>query len=858
MDNNNLDTIGSFSLPQQKVSSGKKNKEWGKACINHYSNYRYTNGSNLRSDRYRKLVNYDLYNGKINYKDVENICNPMGLADNTWASRFQHYDIISEPIRLLIGEETKRPDNHIVVSEAPADVNRKSKALKEKIFSFLEESLVGKVDPSQVDPNNPPQTPEEILKFEKYTPSDIIEHKANQLLKVIKKKVNSRLLFSQGWKDCLIAGEEIYWIGILNNEVAMKRVNPVNLTVILDDDTTFVDDAIAVVEERLLTVSTILDEFGDEIRKSPGDLDKLINYSKGNNPAPATGGFDPQFEMINDQRVMVGYTPTNIGFVGSGNNGLGNNSIRVTRVEWKSMQEIGELTYTDENGEPVTQIVDDTFSLGIFKGAYPDAKVEWFWINQAWEGTKIGQDIFVGIKAKPNQRRRMDNPYYCRLGYTGFIYEATNSQSVSLIDRLKPYQYLYDIIAYRLEIAFASDQGKVFVMDLAQIPTSHGMDMERWMHYLKEMKIAFINSFEESKKGASQGQTSRFNQFTSVDLSLAQSIQQYINMLDYIKQQVYFVSGVTPQRLGSIANRESVGNVDTAVSQSALITEYLYEAHSEVKRRAYTGMIEVGKIAYKNGLTTQYVLDDMGIETLNIEELEFEDSEFSVFVSNNSKDLELKAKLEQLVQVAMQTEKVDLSTIVDVLVNDSPKDIIRTLQRSEEAFYKRQQDQNDAQNQSLAKQQENEMQMHQELLQDKQAERDLKQYIADTDNETKTAIAEINLYSNQDNLDQNNNGILDPMEIASLSQKEREATTKAYLEQSKLNHDKSKHKIEMDIQQKELESKNTIENKKIDAIKIQNKSQELIQKRQADLKQKEIDAKIKIEKLKLRNKPKTK
>lgn len=853
MDNKDLNTSGSFSLPQQKVSTAKKNKEWGKACINHYSNYRYTNGSNLRSDRFRKLINYDLYNGKINYKDVESICNPMGLSDNTWASRFQHYDIISEPIRLLIGEETKRPDNHIVLSEAPSDINRKSKILKDKIFAFLEDSLVQKIDPSQIDPNNPPQTPEEILKFEKYTPSDIIEHKANQLLKVLKKKVNTKLLFSQGWKDALIAGEEIYWIGILNSEVVMKRVNPVNLTVILDDDTTFIDDAIAVIEERMLTAATILDEFGEELKDK--DLDNLLAYSHGlygayNN----AGGYDPQFEMINGQNTFVGATPTGINH----NNNYNNYSIRVTRVEWKSMQEIGELTYTNENGEPVTEIVDDTFSLKVFNTIYPDAKVEWFWINQAWEGVKIGTDIFVGIKAKPNQRRRMDNPYYCRLGYTGFIYEATNSQSVSLIDRLKPYQYLYDIIAYRLELAFASDQGKVFVMDLAQIPSSHGMDMERWMHYLKEMKIAFINSFEESKKGASQGQLSRFNQFTSVDLSLAQSIQQYINMLDYIKQQVYFVSGVTPQRLGSIANRESVGNVDTAVTQSALITEYLYEAHGEVKRRAYTGLIEVAKIAYKNGLTTQYVLDDMGIETLHIEELEFEDSEFSVFVSNNSKDLELKGKLEQLVQVAMQTEKADLSTIVDVLVNDSPRDIIRTLQKSEEAFYQRKQQELDSQNKQAQESNALAEKMHQEELDAKQADRDLSQYITDTNNETKIAIAQINLYSTQDNLDQNNNGLIDPMEIAALSQKEREATAKSFLEKSKLEHDKAKHAREISIKEKELASKNNIENKKLEQIKVQNKNQIDLANKKAKLDKELADKKIALEKLKIRSKPKTK
>ena len=859
MSNDIYSNLGGQNLPQQKLPMSKKDKEWGKSCINYYSNYRYTNGSNLRSDRFRKLINYDLYNGKVNHKDIEAICDPLGAnTASTFSARFQHYDIISEPIRLLIGEETKRPDNHIVISESPEDINRKSQLIKDKIFNALQQALAQEIDPSQVDPENPPPTPEEIIKHEKYTPSDIIESKANKILKVLKKKLNTKLLFSQGWKDALIAGEEIYWVGIENNEVAMRRVNPVNLTAILDGDTTFIDDAIAVVEERMLAINTILDEYGDSL--SQADVDKLENYTRGTFGSFNTaGGFEPQFEVINNQNAFAGVTPTNA-FNGNNTN---NYSIRVTRVEWKSMKKVGELTWTDEEGIPQTEVIDELFKLSIFKEVYPDAKVEWYWINEAWEGVKIGQDIYTDIKPKDNQRRRLDNPYFCRLGYTGFIYEATNSQSVSVIDRLKPYQYLYDIISYRLEIAFASDQGKKFLMDLAQIPASHGIDIDRWLYYLKEMNIAFVNSFEEGKKGAATGQLARgFNQFSSIDLSLSQSIQQYINMLDYIKQQVYFVSGVTPQRLGAINSSELVGNVERSVNQSALITEYLYEAHNEVKRRAYTAMIEVGKLAYKKGLQAQYVLDDMGIELLQLEENEFENSEFNVFVTNNSKDLELKGKLDQLVQVALQSEKVDLSAIVETLVNDSPRDIIRLLQRKEEEFYKRQAD-------AQKSQQEHEAQMSQmqqeavatqmELERDKL---DQDRYIAELNNETKIQVAEIQVYSRQQDLDQNDNGIPDPSEIAANALKQQELSSKAFLEQTKLGHDKAKHEKELSLKDKELRMKQELENKKIEAIKVQNKNQIELANKKAALDKDMMNKKMEIERMKLaaakakQNKPK--
>jgi len=846
-DDLNYDAPGFSALPAQKISKHQKNKEWGKSCLNYYSNYRYTNGTTMRTDRFRKLVNYDLYNGKVTAKDVQSICNPLGIDNSSFPSRFQHYDIISEPIRLLIGEEAKRPDNHIVISEAPEDISRKTQALRDKILSSLEQELMGAIDPSTIDPNNPPPTPEEILKFERYTPSDMIESKANQMLKVLKKRLNTRLLFNQGWKDALIAGEEIYWVGILNGQPAMRRVNPVNLTVILDDDHTFVDDAIAVVEERMLTVSSILDEYGDELTSA--DLEKINTYSRGVfGTFNTAGGFEPQYvtDNTNGSRVFAGVTPTN---AYNGNNS-NNYSIRVSRVEWISMKKIGTLTYTDEMGVPQAEDVDEDFDTRKFKDLYPDAKVEWFWINEAWEGVKIGVDIYVGIKAKPNQRRRMDNPYHCQLGYTGFIYEATNSQSVSLIDRLKSYQYLYDIEAYRLDLAFSKDAGKVFLMDLAQIPEGHGIDIEKWMYYLKEMGIGFINSFEEGKKGAATGQLSKFNQFQAIDLSLAQSIQQYINTLEYIKQQVYFVSGVTPQRLGAVNQNELVGNVERAVTQSSLITEYLFEAHQEVKRRAYTAIIEVAKIAYRDGLTAQYVLDDLGLQMLQLEENEFENSEFSVFVSFANKDNELKNKLDQLVQVALQQEKVNLSTIVETMLHDSPRDIVNTLRRAEEDFAKREDAQFQAQQENEQRSLDMQEQMHQETLADAQANRDLQQYIADSNNETKIQVAEINVYSRQENLDQDADGIPDPIELAKLSLEERNAGAKAFMENSKLSHDKEKHNKEMARKDKEIELKREIENKKLKAIEIQNKNQIQLADKKAKLDKEMMDKKMKIEEMK--------
>ena len=124
--------------------------------------------------------------GKSIKKDIQSICDPLGYSGNTWSERFQHYDIISGPIRLLIGDEATRADTHLVISESEDDINRKVKSLKDRILASLQHDLMSELDPSTIDPNNPPPTPEQVIKAETYSPSDMIEKKANKILKILK------------------------------------------------------------------------------------------------------------------------------------------------------------------------------------------------------------------------------------------------------------------------------------------------------------------------------------------------------------------------------------------------------------------------------------------------------------------------------------------------------------------------------------------------------------------------------------------------------------------------------------------------------------------------------------------------
>jgi hypothetical protein len=73
-------------------------------------------------------------------------------------------------------------------------------------------------------------------------------------------------------------------------------------------------------------------------------------------------------------------------------------NFRVLRVYWKSRRKIKKVkSYDPETGEEVFHFYPETYIINKELGE----EEEIFWINEAWEGTKIGSDIYVNIRPRP-------------------------------------------------------------------------------------------------------------------------------------------------------------------------------------------------------------------------------------------------------------------------------------------------------------------------------------------------------------------------------------------------------------------------------------------------------------------------
>lgn len=793
----------------------KKTEDWKKSCVD-YIIGKSQGGSRNGNNRTRKeemQTYYDLYNSIYNEKDLKYVTNPFKQQDG-FPAMAQDYNIIKPKIDLLLGEETKRPFNFRVVRTSEIATSEMQDKAKQMLIDYIQATIMSKLGPEeqaryqQALESGEIMPPEQIQKYISKDYKDIAEITAYHSLNYLKNKLNITHEFFKGWKDALIGGEEIYYVGILNGEPCLERINPLYFDYDTEtSDLEFIHDAQWCVYEMKLSVTDIYDRYYDKL--SEKQLNELLDLMSDS----AKGGVNPEVRKTSLDYPHI-KTHTINGF--STNPFEDGSNISVWHTCWQGFKKIGFVTITDpETGEPVEYVVDETYNV-----TGMELNVEWKWIIETYEGYRAGEDLYFGMQPIEYQFVSADNPNAQRLPYTGVIYNNTNSKPRSLVSMMKPLQYMYIVLWYRLELAMARDKGKVVNMDITQIPKSMNIDVSKWMHYLSALGVNFINPYEEGWDipGREGGKPAQFNQITALDLTMANTINQYIMLMDKIESMLSEISGVSKQREGSISSNELVGNVERSVVQSAHITEPWFWTHNQVKREAISMLLNTSKWAWKDNKTNlQYILDDATRAFITLSDSFFYE-DYDVFVEDTTKNQQQIDALKNLMQPAMQNG-ASLLDITEIITMDNVTMIKNKLEEIEQKRMEQQQ----AMEQAQAEREQQMLQMQNEVKEEelmlKEAEMDLKKYEIDQNNATKITVAQLNAYRGAENMDQDNDGQIDVIEIGNQA-----------LQQQKINSDAASKQLELNNKAREAKMKKEIEDKKLQLEKDRMKHETELQK----------------------------
>ena len=796
------DNLYNATFPQQKLPLSKKNEDWQHSCVNYIIGEGNVVSGGMTKTRFGEMQTYyNLYNSIFDEKDFKRVTNPFKVDDGFPATP-QDFNIIRPKIDLLIGEETKRPMNFRVVRTSQEAASELMEKEKQMLMQYIMAAITARMSEEEAAQfqeqlaNGEVMPPQAIAKYMERDYKDVIENTAYHTLVYLKEKLNIDNEFIKGWKDALIAGTEIYYVGVLNDEPYMERVNPLYFSYDKSPDLEYIEDGSWCCRRMRLPVAEIYDRYYDKLTEK--DLNKLNEMLTGT-PMNDNGEKDP-VDNFNSIQMHIYDNPVY--------DQKSRYCINVWHCCWKSFKKIYYVTTLDEAGQPQVTIVDETY-----KKVGTELSVETDWIVEVWEGYRAGSDLYFGIQPIEYQHISIDNPNSQKLPYCGCIYSNTNSRPRSLVSILKPLQYMYIVLWYRLELAIARDKGKVINMDITQIPKSMNITPDRWMHYLSSVGVNFINPYEEGWNiaGREGGKPATFNQITSLDLTMSNVIAEYIQLMDKIEILAGTISGITTQRQGEISTSELVGNVERSVVQSSHITEPLFWAHNQCKRHVLNMLLNTAKGAWEQTgkKKLSYIFDNGERAYLDIAD-KFYYEDMDVFVSDTSKDLENIRKLQQLIQPAMQNG-ASLLEAAEILTNDNfniIKQKLQEMQKRQEDQIKQQQEAE--QNAQMQLQQMQNEQREQELMLE-EAKMDLERYKIDADNQTKIAVAEISTYRGTEEKDVDNNGIPDPEEMYKIAMdqqkirsgefvKDREMKYKKNIEDKKIELERDRMKHEMELQ----------------------------------------------------------
>lgn len=794
------DNLYNSAFPRQKLPLSKKGKKWQEDCVNYIiGEGNVTSGGNSTSYYGELQTYYNLYNSIFDEKDFKSITNPFKVEDGFPATPHD-FNIIRPKVDLLIGEETKRPLNFRVIRTSQEATSEMQEKEKQMILQYIEAAITAKMSPEEAQQfqeqlqSGEIMPPEQIAKYMDKDYKDIVENTAYHSLTYLREKLDLDNEFIKGWKDGLISGREIYYVGVLNAEPYAERVNPICFSYDKSPDLEFIEDGSWCCRKMRMPITEVYDRYYDKLEEK--DLDRLEEMI-GSTPGRNLGDRSPV-----DMGIQLRIYDNPI-FEGSGKS-----LVNVWHCCWKSFKKIFYVTTTDDAGQPQINIVDETYQpVGNEVSIEPD------WIIEVWEGYRAGSDLYFGIQPIEYQHVSIDNPNSQKLPYCGAIYSNTNSKPRSLVSILKPLQYMYIVLWYRLELAIARDKGKVVNMDITQIPKSMNISPAKWMHYLSSVGVNFINPYEEGWNipGREGGKPAQFNQITALDLTMSNVIAEYIQLMDKIEELAGTISGITQQREGAVSTSEMVGNVERSVVQSSHITEPLFWVHNQCKRRVLNMLLNTAKGAWEETgkQKLQYIFDNGERAFLDITP-KFYYEDMDVFVSDTSKDLENIQKLQQLIQPAMQNG-ASLLEAAEILTNDNfniIKQKLKDMQTRQEQIQQQQQEA-EAQQQQQLQQMQNESKQQELMLQE--AQMDLQRYQIDQDNQTKIAVAQINAYRGTEELDQDQNGIPDPIEIGKQAIEQQKINQEAYnkryeakqkreIEDQKIQLEKDKMKHETELQ----------------------------------------------------------
>lgn len=639
----------------------KKTDSWIKPTLDYFANVAYA--------QYNKNVltftrNYKLVKGIIDRRDFfENPVETQSFTDTLMSNlelptQIVHYPILNPPLNTLIGELSKRPDNTFVRAFDDESKSEELQAKTQILMQFIMQegkknvlqklAMEGEAVPDQKDLDQ--MVMEDVEEYmTDYT--SLAEQWSNHILKAMKMEFNMKEKSEDAFRDLLICSREFFHIYEDNSKLGfnVEVANPKNVWFLTVPDRKWTSDPtskggcyagglIEVMElSEIIEKEDLTKEEIDHLKNGIKQFN-LLNVRESNlintrNVGINSVSYDVYDPLVLQERIKAeSFLKENEDqlkdFLGLSNNVTAyGNKFSVMKAYWISKKKIGKLTFTDEEGVEQTMLVDEHYKEGTIP---TEISIEWGWINQWYQGTKIGPDIY---KLKPFTL--LD---YCPI--IGLVHEVKNTEAKSMVDLMKNFQTIYNVCMNQIFQLLSKEIGNVYLTSIRQIPTPKDGDGQDALQIFEEQArkngILYIDDSPENMKGPSN-----FNQNRNIDLTRTSEIESRFRIATQMKQECWQLVGTSEQRVGEVAATETATGTQAALSQSFAQTEPYFAAHSYILNMVYQAILDAAQVieSDKPMSTIKYVSSEGENAFIQVNGKDIKDRDLKVFVTDRADDL---------------------------------------------------------------------------------------------------------------------------------------------------------------------------------------------------------------------------
>lgn len=786
---------------QFRTEKQKQDESWIKNTMDYFSNRAY---AEYIKNRESFVKNYDLVKGILRSEDfyeqpeVKSFTDIL-TRDLDLPAYVKHYSIITTPINELIGEMSKRPDTYRVKAfdddSKSEELQYKTDILQEYIISQAKQKILEKAAMQGVEiPEEELQqmTMEEVKdEIDSYT--SMAEKWGNHILTCQKVDFGMKEKSEEVFRDLCISSREFWHVYEDNSKLGFNvdAENPKNVWFLTTPDKKYISDptgraqgAYAAGTVHVMELSEIIEavpeltkEEIDHLRSSLEDYG-LINARESNlgnsNVTPGIDSvtydtYDPlvmQTRMIIESEMKENSDSLK-DFLGLTSNvsSFGYKYV-VVKAYWISKKKIGKLVYEDELGNIQSMLVDENYKSGTIP---TQISLDWGWINQWYQGTKIGPDVY---HMKP-----FNLLTYCPI--IGTTYEVKNTESRSLVDMMKPFQVIYNVCMNQLFDLLKKEIGNVASVNVRRIPRVKDGDeqdaLDVWEMEARERGVMFDDDSPENTKAP----VSNTSIAKNVDLTRTNEIQSRYNLAVQMKNECWELIGMSKQRLGSISASETATATNTAVQQSYSQTEPLFVAHEYVIGQLYQAIIDAALYVESNKeqSTLSYITSEgeSAFVQVNGSDLRFRD--LKVFPTNRPEDTQMFNELRQLAQAVIQNGGT-LYDVIELYSTKSMRQMKKTFKDLRDRLFAQQEQAQQLEQQKLEQQQQIAQAQMEQMSVEKEQDRINENYQKELDriNKKEIAIIQATGFGNVQSEDIDNNGIPDAFEVSKLASEEARAS----------------------------------------------------------------------------------